>query len=72
MDIKRWNGKFETKINMEGDNIMNHVIEHKPGNVLLSLKEGFKEVKAHKSGRKMLKSLKESEKLWEKWADEDE
>lgn len=50
---------------------MNHVIEHKPGNVLLSLKEGFKEVKTYKSDRKMLKSLKESKKLWEKWTNEE-
>ena len=72
MNIKRYNEKFELRKVMKGDNTMNYAAEHKPGNVLLSLKEGFKEVKEHKSGTRILKSLKESEKLWKKWANEDE
>lgn len=68
MIIKKWSSKAK----LRGDNIMNYAVEHKPGNVLLSLKNGFKEIKEHKKGEKKLRSLKECEKMWEKWAEEDE
>ena len=42
-------------------------MKYKPGNVLLSLQKGIKEIKAYKDGTHKLKSLEESEKLWEKW-----
>lgn len=39
--------------------------EYKPGNVEKAFKDGFKEIRNHKNGKKKLKSLEECKKEWE-------
>jgi hypothetical protein len=48
---------------------MNRVIE-RPCSILESIEKSLQEMAEHKKGKKKLKSLEESMKLWSEWAED--
>ncbi|APH21056.1 hypothetical protein [Clostridium botulinum] len=47
-------------------------ISQRPNDILKSIEISFQEIQDFNKGKKKLKSLKESQQLWDKWAEESE
>ncbi|MBN3351937.1 hypothetical protein [Clostridium botulinum] len=45
-------------------------ISQRPNDILKSIEISFQEIQDFNKGKKKLKSLKESQQLWDKWAEE--
>lgn len=76
MNIRKWTSskkvyKLKVGRKQEGDNIMENTIK-RPNSVLKSIEISFQEIQDFNKGKKKLKSLKESQQLWDKWAEESE
>lgn len=44
----------------------------RPSTILESLEKGFKEIREFKQGKRKLKSLEESQQMWNAWIEETE
>lgn len=71
MDIKRLCVKKESSYKLREMYDMESRVNDSH-DVLISIKKGLKEVNEYKGGKRQLKSLNESKKLWQEWIDEDE
>lgn len=72
MKICKWNGKVKTNINQyksKGMNSMDTMIK-RPCTILESIEKSFKQIEEYKQGKRKFKSLKESQKIWDEWANE--